>query len=195
MEQLTGEASESRQLIPRIVAERPGTFRSVAGPPIAADAAIGAAESADIVVVPDLALTLESDPRGSWPAETAWLRDQYANGAVVASVCTGSLLLAEAGLLNGQPATTHWAARRTFATYYPEVNLHPDRILVQAGPEHRLITGGGSGAWADLAVYLIARFCGRDEAIRRRRSFLSETEATASCRSRRWRAPASTKTP
>ena len=171
-EHLTGEPSNSRRLTPRIVAERPGTFRSIAGPPIEADGTFEMAERSDIVVVPDLALTLESDPHGNWPTATAWLRDQYAKGAIVASVCTGSLLLAEARLLDGLPATTHWAARRTFSAYYPEVRLHPDRILVPAGPEHRLITSGGSGAWADLAVYLIARFCGRDEAIRITKIFL-----------------------
>ena len=81
-------------------------------------------------------------------------------------------LLAEAGLLDGLEATTHWSACPLFAAQYPEVDLRPERILVPAGPEHRVVTGGGYGAWAELALYLVARFSGRREAVRIAKIFL-----------------------
>lgn len=56
----------------------------------------------DIIVVTDLALAPDSDPRGRWPEESRWLRERYRSGATLCSVCTGSILLADAGLLDGQ---------------------------------------------------------------------------------------------
>jgi transcriptional regulator GlxA family with amidase domain len=72
--------------------------------------------------------------------------------------------LAEAGLLDGCEATTHWNARPFFQRCYPRVLLRAERILVPSGAEHRLVTSGGSTSWTDLALYLLARFCGDAEA-------------------------------
>jgi hypothetical protein len=72
--------------------------------------------------------------------------------------------LAEAGLLDGCEATTHWSARSFFQRCYPRVLLRAERILVPSGAEHRLVTSGGSTSWTDLALYLVARFCGDAEA-------------------------------
>ena len=55
---------------------------------------------------------------------------------------------------------------------YPEVRLRPERVLVPAGVEHRLVTAGAAASWIDLALYLIARFCGEDEARRTAKLFL-----------------------
>ena len=90
----------------------------------------------------------------------------------VCSVCTGSVVLAEAGLLDGFDATTHWSAAGVFGRCYPQVRLRAERIVVPAGPEHRIITGGGASAWEDVAIYLIARFCGEVEAVRAAKIFL-----------------------
>ena len=87
-------------------------------------------------------------------------------------MCTGSVLLAEAGLLDGREATTHWSAAGLFSAWYPSVRLRPERILAPAGPEHRIITSGGAASWEDLALYLIARFCGEAEAVRTAKIFL-----------------------
>ena len=82
------------------------------------------------------------------------------------------MLLAETGLLDGAEATTHWCAIPLFHTYYPAVKLRPERILAPSGPARRLITSGGSAAWEDLALYLIARYCGEVEAVRAAKIFL-----------------------
>lgn len=73
-------------------------------------------------------------------------------------------MLAEAGLLNNHEATSHWSASSTFQRYYPQTILRPERTLVPAGLEHRIITAVGSACWTDLALYLIARFCSESEA-------------------------------
>jgi transcriptional regulator GlxA family with amidase domain len=126
----------------------------------------------DIVMVTDLAFDLFADPRGRWPDEVAWLRRQVAGGAMACSVCTGSVFLAEAGLLDGEDATTHWAAVPIFRDHYPSVRLRSERILCPAGPAHGVVTGGGASSWTDLALYLIARFSGEAEARRIARAFV-----------------------
>jgi transcriptional regulator GlxA family with amidase domain len=72
----------------------------------------------DLAIVTDLTLPLDADPRGRWPEVTAWLRARFAQGTTVCSVRTGSVLLAEAGLLDGAEATTHWGAIPLFRAYY-----------------------------------------------------------------------------
>jgi AraC-like DNA-binding protein len=73
---------------------------------------------------------------------------------------------AESGILDGCEATTHWSAAGLLKTYYPAVRVRPERILCPAGPEHRIITCGGVSSWEDLALHLVARFCGAAEAVR-----------------------------
>ena len=110
---VTGWPQGPRSMIPKVVAEGRAPFRNVVGLPISPDLSFVEALRADIVIVPDLALGREDDPRGRWPEATAWLRRQHAQGALICSVCTGSLMLAEAGLLEGEEATCHWSATET----------------------------------------------------------------------------------
>ncbi|WP_137391982.1 GlxA family transcriptional regulator [Rhodoligotrophos defluvii] len=163
--EMTGEAVEARRLDARIVARDAAPFPSPLGLPIVPHAALDEV-AADAVIVTDLALAPDCCPGGRWRTEAAWVRDQFARGAAICSVCTGSVFLAEAGLLDGIEATTHWGTARLFAKHYPGVKLCPERIICPSGPEHRIITGGGAGSWTDLALYLIARFCGPAEAVR-----------------------------
>jgi transcriptional regulator GlxA family with amidase domain len=85
---------------------------------------------------------------------------------VVASVCSGSVLLAEAGLLDGKEATTHWAFAEGYGRSYPAVTWRPERILAMADAEERLVTAGGAASWEDLTLWLVARFVGPAEAVR-----------------------------
>jgi transcriptional regulator GlxA family with amidase domain len=169
---LTGEPNGGRRIRPLIVAEETEPFAGAMGLPIAPDARFAEAPLPDAVIVGDLAMDMAIDPHGHWPAASAWLRTCFEAGATVCSVCTGSVMLAEAGLLDGVEATTHWGACQVFERHYPAVILHPERILVPAGPEQRVITSGGVASWSDLALYLIARFCGRAEAVRIAKVFL-----------------------
>lgn len=159
-------APDARRIRPRFVSRPGGTFVNAQGVPFPATVALAEVPAVDVAIVTDLDLLAVPDPRGRWPAEAAWLRQQHSAGATLCSVCTGTVLLADAGLLDGEEATSHWGAAPVFAECYPRVRLRPERLLCAAGPEHRIVTSGGSGAWADLALYLIARFCGAAEATR-----------------------------
>lgn len=120
-----------------------------------------------VVVIPDLMVPPRADIRGDYAMETAWLRSVYAQGATLSSACSGALLLAEAGLLDDQDATTHWAYCEAMAQHYPRLRIHPNRALITAGEEgQRLIMAGGGSSWNDLGLYLIARFLGVEEAMR-----------------------------
>jgi transcriptional regulator GlxA family with amidase domain len=82
----------------------------------------------------------------------AWLRAEAPRARRVASVCSGAFLLAEAGLLDGKRATTHWGNTDGFARRYPQVDLQPDRIFTRDGC---VWTSAGITAGIDLALALI----------------------------------------
>ena len=85
------------------------------------------------------------------------LRTFHASGGTVASVCGGSFLLAEAGLLEGRTATTHFAFQEEFRHRFPKVKLAIDRLIVDDGD---IITAGGMMAWTDLGLKLVDRYLG-----------------------------------
>ncbi len=162
---ITGEPeAASCHFAPRLVSVTGEPAASPAGPMIAVEAPLHAPPAPDIVIVTDLGLPVGYDPRGKWGEEAAWLRRMHRQGAVVGSICSGSLFLAETGLLDGIEATTHWAVAPIFRDYYPSVKLRPERILCPAGEEHRIVTAGGASTWSELGLYLVARFAGETEA-------------------------------
>ncbi|EAU46171.1 putative transcriptional regulator protein [Salipiger bermudensis HTCC2601] len=86
-----------------------------------------------------------------------WLRARHAAGTVLASVCGGAFLLGETGLLAGRAATTHWAYADAFRARFPEVDLDPDRLVIDGGD---ILSAGGLMSWTDLGLKLIERFLG-----------------------------------
>lgn len=90
-----------------------------------------------------------------------WLKTWHAGGARVASSCIGAFLLAEAGLLDGRPATTHWMFADTLRSLYPSVKVTSDRLIVDAGDA---ITCGGATTFLSLVIYLVERFGGHERA-------------------------------
>lgn len=169
---VTGEGEPAPFFDVKIVSADGKTLPGPIGALITPHAAIDEIDRADIVAVTDLTLDPRVNPYDLWPEAKPWLRAQYDKGTIVCSVCTGAVLLAAAGLLEGEPATTHWSACPFFGAFFPGVDLKPERIIVPAGAGHRVITSGGASSWEDLALYLIARFCGREEAIRTAKIFL-----------------------
>jgi transcriptional regulator GlxA family with amidase domain len=117
------------------------------------------ADDVDVVVICDMYAPITEAPRGKYPIETAWLRRVHARGGVIATVCTGSVLLAESGLLDGRACASHWAYGSLFQEAYPRVRFRPEKVLELAHESEGLITGGGVTAWHDLALYLISRYC------------------------------------
>ncbi|MEU5808619.1 MULTISPECIES: GlxA family transcriptional regulator [unclassified Streptomyces] len=90
---------------------------------------------------------------------TDWLRSHGGGAQRLVSVCTGGLLLAEAGLLDGRRATTHWSVCEQMARDYPRVAVEPDPIYVRDG---RVATSAGVTAGIDLALALVEEDHGRD---------------------------------
>jgi transcriptional regulator GlxA family with amidase domain len=120
----------------------------------------------DVVSIPDLTVMPDENIAGRYDAEIAWIKEAYAAGAVLATACTGALILAEAGLLDGHDVTTHWAYSESMQRRYPALRVYPNRALIVSGDEHRLVLAGGGTSWHDLALYLIARFVDTEEAMR-----------------------------
>lgn len=87
----------------------------------------------------------------------AWLTVQAEHGATLCSVCAGAFLLAEAGLLDGHVATTHWALASVFRHRYPNTHLRVEEMIVDEGNR---ITAGGVTAYLDLTLHLIRRYAG-----------------------------------
>jgi transcriptional regulator GlxA family with amidase domain len=99
----------------------------------------------------------------------AWIRDAAKRARRVASVCTGAFLLAEAGLLDGRRATTHWSECATLAGRYPQIAVEPDPIYVRDG---KVYTSAGVTAGMDLALGLIEEDHGAQVALRTARSLV-----------------------
>ena len=91
-----------------------------------------------------------------------WLRRQADRSRRVASICTGAFLLAEAGLLEGRRATTHWGHCEAFAEAFPAVALEPGVLFVKSGG---IYTSGGVTAGMDLALALVEEDHGREVAL------------------------------
>lgn len=87
------------------------------------------------------------------------LRSAHRNGARMVSFCSGSLLLAEAGLLDGRRATTHWQYAQQLRDKYPKVRVQPDVLFVE---DDSIYTAAGSAAALDLALHLVRLDHGED---------------------------------
>lgn len=120
---------------------------------------------ARIVCIPEVAVAPGDPLEGRFTEEIDWLKRCYASGATLATACSGAVLLAEAGLLDGQEATTHWAFCDLLRSRYPRITVRKERALVVSGEGQRLIMAGGGTSWKDVALYLIARFAGIDAAM------------------------------
>jgi transcriptional regulator GlxA family with amidase domain len=86
-----------------------------------------------------------------------FLRAMAKRGVRIASVCSGAFILAEAGLLDGRRATTHWQRTRQFLSQYPKVKLEPDQIFVRDGD---IWSSAGISAGIDLALAMVAEDMG-----------------------------------
>ncbi len=95
-------------------------------------------------------------------ALVSWIKEMNKSGSEVASLCVGSFFLAEAGLLNGKVATSHWAATDEMQSHYPLIQVRSDRIITD---QEGIYTSGGAFSSIKLILYLIEKFCGREAAL------------------------------
>jgi transcriptional regulator GlxA family with amidase domain len=131
--------------------------RTSSGLALVPDAGLAGEPAPHTLLVPGGEGTRRPDPR-----LVDWLRDRAPAAGRLVSVCTGALLLAEAGLLDGRRATTHWAVCDHLAGTYPKVRVEPDPIFVRDG---RLSTSAGVTAGIDLALALVEEDLGREVAL------------------------------
>lgn len=128
---------------------------------IAPDHAIADARPADLVLV-----SASGPAPSEWISRHAelmpWLAKRYANGTLVAGVCSGVAFLAEAGLLDGRRATTYWGVAEAFRQRYPKVDWRTDLLITE---DAGVFCGGGVNAATDLSLYLVERLCGHDVAV------------------------------
>ncbi len=148
----------------RIVARTKDPFRCIGGVPVIPDVNLDEANDAEIVCLPNFRLGEFVSPRDVLGPEIDWILRRHKSGARVASACSGSALLADAGLLDGEEATAHWSMREIFRQRYPNITFCPDRTLTFAGQGDSIVMSGGMASWQDLALYLIARFLGPEHA-------------------------------
>ena len=176
-EMTTGEPGEAL-LDVKVVAATGEPFRCYGNVLVEPDFSIDELDETDVAIVCDMYQPIDTPPRAGYGSEIDWIKRIYAKGAIVASVCSGSLILAEAGLLDGLEAAGHWAYREMFRNHYPKVTMQENAILCLAGERDRIVTAGASASWQELTVYLISRICGPEQALRTTKIFLLSDHAS-----------------
>jgi transcriptional regulator GlxA family with amidase domain len=148
-----------------VCAADPTPLRTTAGFTIDTTADLRGLEGADLVIMP----SWHDDCR---PAPTALLdalRRAHRGGARVVGLCIGAFPLAQAGLLDGKTATTHWECVRTLAEHHPRVKVDPDVLYVDEGD---VLTSAGVAAGIDCCLHLLRQIAGAAVANRRARRLL-----------------------
>jgi transcriptional regulator GlxA family with amidase domain len=115
----------------------------------------------ELVIIPGLDEDLEPSFKRN-RAWVPWIARWHAAGSRIATACTGAFLAADAGVMDGREATTHWVAADAFRRRFPRVRLKPDRLIVDAGD---VISSGGATTFLTLVIYLTERFGGHDRAV------------------------------
>lgn len=142
-----------------VCAEKPGILRTSAGFSIEAGAGLQRLAAADVVIVPSWRDPLERPSARLLHA----LRAAHERGATVVGLCLGAFVLAEAGLLEGRRATTHWRWASVFAQRFPAVTLDQDVLYVEDG---KLLTSAGTAAGLDCCLHLLRKQIGAELANR-----------------------------
>ncbi len=148
-----GKTGEPRGFQMRTCGLRPGPVWTPNGFELRVEHGLEVLAEAEIVVVPGIGIPTLPTPREALTA----LREAAERGATLVSICVGAFILAEAGLLDGRPATTHWAYCDEFAELYPAVKLDPTALYVDDGD---VLTSAGLSAGLDLCLHIVRRELG-----------------------------------
>ncbi|MFM0023228.1 helix-turn-helix domain-containing protein [Paraburkholderia azotifigens] len=134
-----------------------GPLSTTAGFSIAATHGLDALADADTIIVPTWRDPDEPPPAPLLDA----LRAAHARGAQLVGLCLGAYVLAAAGLLDGRPATTHWAWAADFARRFPNVKVDPQVLYVDDGD---ILTSAGTAAGLDCCLHVVRKLCGAQSA-------------------------------
>lgn len=140
------------------VAEMPGVVFARNGLKVVPTHTFESAPAPDIVIIPGGFGTRALLHR---PVIIEWVRQQARAAQHTVSVCTGSLLLAKAGLVDGLPVTTHFSQLDLLRELAPTSIVHADRRFLD---NDRLLTSAGISAGIDVSLHLVARLCGKEVA-------------------------------
>ncbi|MBQ4832299.1 helix-turn-helix domain-containing protein [Pseudoalteromonas sp. MMG010] len=161
---------EFRSLNITLVAEQPHAIATRSGVSIMPDCTTEQAPDCDLIIVPGI----WRNPRPVVHANkliVKWLKNSFAKGSQLVGVGTGNCFIAQAGLLDGHPATTHWHYAKQFSRDYPQVLLKPDFFITQS---ERLYTVASLNALADVIVHIISQYYGKAAAQHVERNFSHE---------------------
>ena len=150
----------------RIVSPTAESFACGNGIPVVPDCSVADNPEASILILPELWLGPDEDIHGRYPKLMDWIRRRYKEGSTLYSACSGSVMLAETGLLDGCEATSHWGYQDLFSKRYPKVRFRPEPNLLFADATGRIVTAGGTTSWHDLAIHIISRYSSPGEALR-----------------------------
>lgn len=134
----------------RVCAVERGPIRAAGGITVGAPYAPGLLKQADTIIIPGWRDADEPPP----PALVKALRAAHARGARLCSICSGVFVLAAAGVLDGQRATTHWRYADRLAQRHPAIHVEPDALYIDNG---QVITSAGSAAGLDMLLHLVRR--------------------------------------
>jgi transcriptional regulator GlxA family with amidase domain len=129
----------------------------------------------DLVIIPSLSYDYDKVIREN-AALISWIRQQYKNGAEIASICTGSFLLASTGLLDGKTCSTHWNAATDFRRLFPEIDLQPDKLITS---DRGIYTNGGAYSFLNLVLFLVEKYFDRNTAIMCSKVFQIDIDRTS----------------
>lgn len=141
------------------VARHPGTIKARAGLIVQPDYTFANHPPIELLVVPGGVVTEELKT----PIVCDWIIRTSARATYTASVCTGAFLLAQAGLLNNRPATTHWEDIAEMRAMFPGITVVEQRRWVEADT---VVTSAGISAGIDMSLHLVERLAGRELALR-----------------------------
>ncbi|GEP44111.1 DJ-1/PfpI family protein [Brevifollis gellanilyticus] len=141
------------------VAREPGTIRARAGLKVIPDHDFTSHPPVDLLIIPGGVVTAELQT----PEVAEWIKRISLTTIITASVCTGAFLLAQAGLLDGKQATTHWEDIADLREMFPSVTVLEGRRWVDEGS---IITSAGISAGIDMSLHIVERLAGRDLALK-----------------------------
>jgi transcriptional regulator GlxA family with amidase domain len=151
------------------VSQRKGMFT------ISPDVLIKDVKKTDLIIIP----AIHGNPNDVLEQNKEfipWILDKYKSGTEIASFCIGSFFLANTGLLNGKPATTHWGYANEFRTMFPDVNVLDEKILTE---KDGIYTSGGAYSYLNLVLYLIEKHFGREISVIIAKSFMIDIDKTS----------------
>ena len=166
----SSQKNKEKKVSLQTIASKKKTIQCHSGLNLSPDIVLDEKENYDLIYLP----ALWRNPKSIVKRESylvTWLQRQYEQGATICSVGTGSCFVAETGLLDHKPATTHWYYFDRFAADYPNVKLKRQHFITEAG---KLFCAASINSLADLTVHFIQRYYGKSVAQHVERHFSHE---------------------